>query len=52
MVSIAEGNEKDLERFNHAVDIKNTLINVVNIEKEYSSYTGDYQGFYKLVGGG
>ncbi|MFA4957126.1 MAG: acylphosphatase [Candidatus Methanoperedens sp.] len=49
---IAEGNEKDLERFIHAVDIKNTLINVVNIEKEYSSYTGDYQGFYKLVGGG
>ncbi len=49
---IAEGDEKDLKRFNHAVDIKNTLINVVNIEKEYSSYTGDYQGFYKLVGGG
>lgn len=49
---IAEGDEKDLERFNHAVDIKNTLINVVNIEKEYSGYTGDYQGFYKLVGGG
>lgn len=49
---IAEGDEKDLERFFHAVDIKNTLINVVHIEKEYSSYTGDYQGFYKLVGGG
>jgi len=49
---IAEGEEKDLERFIHAVDIKNTLINVVNIDKEYSSYTGDYQGFYKLVGGG
>lgn len=49
---IAEGNEKDLERFIHAIDIKNTLINVVNIEKGYSSYTGDYQGFYKLVGGG
>lgn len=49
---IAEGNKKDLERFIHAVDIKNTLINVVNLEKEYSGYTGDYQGFYKLVGGG
>jgi len=49
---IAEGSEKDFERFIHAVDIKNTLINVINIEKEYSSYTGDYQGFYKLVGGG
>ena len=49
---IAEGDERDLERFIHAADIKNTLINVVNIEKEYSGYTGDYQGFYKLVGGG
>ncbi|MBU3967316.1 MAG: acylphosphatase [Euryarchaeota archaeon] len=49
---IAEGNEKDLERFIHAVNIKNTLINVVNIEKEYSSPTGEYEGFYKLVSGG
>lgn len=49
---IAEGNEKDLERFIHAVTIKNALINVANIEKEYSSPSGEYEGFYKLVGGG
>jgi acylphosphatase len=49
---IAEGNEKDLERFIQAVNIKNTFINVVNIEKKYSSPSGEYEGFYKLVGGG
>ena len=49
---IAEGDEKDLERFIQAVDIKNALINVTSIEKEYSTPSGDYVSFYKLVGGG
>ncbi len=49
---IAEGEEKDLERFVQAVDIKNALINVTNIEKEYSAPSGEYADFYKLVGQG
>jgi len=49
---IAEGEESDLERFIQAINIKNALINVVGIEKEYSSPTGEYDGFYKLVGEG
>ena len=49
---VAEGEESDLERFIQAVDIKNTLINVTSIEKEHSTPSGDYESFYKLVGGG
>jgi acylphosphatase/polyhydroxyalkanoate synthesis regulator phasin len=46
---IAEGNETDLERFIQAVNIKNTLINVTDIEKEYLNPIGEYDSFYKLV---
>ena len=35
--------------FEEAVVIKNTLIQVSSIEKEYSSVRGDYAKFYKLV---
>ncbi len=49
---IAEGEEADLERFIQAVNIKNTLINVTDIEKEYSTPTGEYEDFYKLVSEG
>jgi len=49
---IAEGEETDLERFIQAVNIKNALINVINVKKEYSSPTGEYENFYKLVGEG
>lgn len=49
---IAEGEEADLKKFIQAVDIKNALINVTSIEKEYSDATGEYEGFYKLVGKG
>ncbi len=49
---IAEGEEKDLERFIQAVDIKNTLINVTDIKKEYSAPSGEYESFYKLVSEG
>ena len=49
---IAEGNEADLELFITALDIRNTLINVTNIEKEYSTPSGEYDSFYKLVSKG
>jgi len=49
---IAEGNEADLEQFITALDIRNTLINVTNIEKEYSTPSGEYDSFYKLVSKG
>jgi acylphosphatase len=49
---IAEGQEKDIEKFIHNINIKNTLINVTNIKKEYSTPTGEYESFYKLVSEG
>ena len=49
---IAEGLEKDLDKFIHDINIKNTLINVTNIKKESSTPTGEYESFYKLVSEG
>jgi acylphosphatase len=49
---VAEGNETDLEQFIIALDIRNALINVTNIDKDYSTPFGEYEGFYKLVSGG
>ena len=49
---IAEGQEKDIERFIHDINIKNTLINVSDIKKEYSTPSGEYESFYKLVSEG
>lgn len=49
---VAEGEEADLGRFANALKIKNAIINVTDIKKEFSSATGDYEGFYKLVGEG
>ena len=46
---IAEGEDADLERFIKGINIKNTLIYVSDIAKEYSTPTGDYEYFYKLV---
>lgn len=46
---IAEGEENDLERFLKAIDIKNTVIHVSSISREYSEATGDFESFYKLV---
>ena len=46
---IAEGEEQNLEQFIQAVNINNTLINVKDIEKQYSEPSGEYQSFYKLV---
>jgi acylphosphatase len=49
---VAEGETIDLEILLRALDIKNTLIHVVDIRKEYSSATGDFEGFFKVVSGG
>ena len=46
---IAEGDEDKLRWFEEAICIKNTLINVSSIEKEYSSFRGEVNRFYKLV---
>jgi len=46
---IAEGNDADLERFIKGINVQNTHIYVSEIVKEYSSPTGDYERFYKLV---
>ena len=46
---IAEGEEEKLKWFIEAIDIKNTLIQVSSIEKEYSPAVGDISKFYKLV---
>jgi len=49
---IAEGQEKDIEKFIHDINIKNTIINVADINKEYSTPSGEYESFYKLVSEG
>jgi acylphosphatase len=49
---IAEGEEKDVERFIQDINIKNTLINVTDLKTEYFTPTGEYEGFYKLVSEG
>ena len=46
---IADGEDKKLEWFEDAIDIKNTLIKVSSIEKEYSSAGGEFDDFGKLV---
>jgi acylphosphatase len=46
---IAEGEVPDLERFLKAIDIKNAIIYVSSISKEYSEATGDFDSFYKQV---
>ena len=46
---IAEGEDADLERLIKGINIKNTLISVSGITKEYSTPTGDYDRFRKIV---
>ena len=46
---IAEGEEEKLRWFESAIDIKNALIRVSSIEKEYSQASGDFENFGKLV---
>ncbi len=49
---IAESKNGDFEKFIDAIRIKNTLIDVVDVEVEHADATGDFADFYKLVGGG
>lgn len=46
---IAEGDEDKLKWFEEAIVIKNTLIKVSAIEKEYSEPKDEFSKFYKLV---
>jgi len=48
---VAEGEYYDLESLLAAINIKNTLIQVADIQKEYSTATNDFQGFFKVVSG-
>jgi len=49
---VAEGETSDLESLLAAIAIKNTIINVVDIKSEFSSVTGDFESFVKVVSGG
>ena len=49
---IAEGKEADLERFADALKMNNAIIDVTDLERDYSGATGEYEDFYKLVGEG
>jgi acylphosphatase len=49
---VAEGETANLEELLKAIDIKNTLINVTDIRKEYSPAIGDFDSFFKAVSGG
>ncbi len=49
---VAEGEEVVLKGFLDAIRIKNTLINVDDVDVEYSGASGEYADFYKLVGTG
>ena len=49
---IAESENGNFEKFLDAIRIKNTLIDVFNVEVEYADATGDFADFYKLVSGG
>jgi acylphosphatase len=46
---IAEGEDEKLKWFESAIDIKNTLIYVSSIEKEYSPACNEFNNFGKLV---
>ena len=46
---VAEGDEDKLKWFEEAIKIKNSLIQVASIEREYSEPRGDFSKFYKLV---
>lgn len=49
---IAQGEQSELDKLIQAINISNSLINVTNIEQEYSTYSDDYEGFNKVVGDG
>lgn len=47
---IAEGAQKDLEKFASALWIKNAIIDVGNVSAEYSKGSGQYSSFKKITG--
>jgi acylphosphatase/uncharacterized coiled-coil DUF342 family protein len=49
---VAEGETANLEELLKAIDIKNTLINVTDIRKEFSPAIDDFDSFFKAVSGG
>jgi len=49
---VAEGENYDVESLLAALDIKNTLISVADIRREYGAATSVFQGFFKAVSGG
>jgi len=46
------GEQSELDKLIQDINISNSLINVTNIEQEYSIPSDDYEGFNKIVGGG
>ena len=48
---VAEGEDYDLESLLAALDIKNTLIRVADIQMEYSVANDEFQDFFKAVSG-
>ncbi len=50
MLVIAEGERNDLEKFASALWIKNTLIDVENVDAQYSQGSGQYSSFKKITG--
>ncbi|KAF5424432.1 Acylphosphatase [Candidatus Methanomarinus sp.] len=49
---IAQGEQTELDKLIHDINISNNLINVTNIKQEYSIPSDDYEDFDKVVGGG
>ncbi len=48
---VAEGDDEKLKWFENAIEIKNTLIQVASVEKDYSPARGEFAGFGKIVAG-
>ena len=46
---VAEGDDEKLKWFESCIDIKNTLIQVSSIDKDYSPANGEFSRFVKLV---
>jgi acylphosphatase len=46
---IAQGEAANLEKLIQDINISNSLINVTNIEQEYTSLSEDYEDFHKVV---
>jgi len=48
---VAESDDEKLKWFENAIEIKNTLIQVASVEKDYSPARGEFAGFGKIVAG-